>query len=43
MVGDFIIWLKRYLKQNFFCIHRYVWRGHLDFQYEQCEKCGKLK
>ena len=43
MFGDFILWLKRYLKQNFFCVHHYVWKGNLDFRYEQCDKYGKLK
>ena len=43
MIGDFILWLKKVLKQNFFCIHRYVWREYLDFRYEKCEKCCKLK
>lgn len=43
MVGDFILWLRKFLKQNFFCIHHYVWKGPLDFRYEKCDKCGKLK
>lgn len=43
MLGDFILWLRRFLKQNFFCIHHYVWCGPLDFRYEICEKCGKLR
>lgn len=43
MVGDFILWLKTFLRQNLFCIHHYVWKGPLDFRYEICDKCGKLK
>lgn len=43
MVGDFILWLKTFFGQNLFCIHHYVWKGPLDFRYEICDKCGKLR
>lgn len=46
MVGDFILFVKRILKQHIFCVHHYVWKGSAmfpEFRYEQCDKCGKLK
>ena len=46
MMGDFILFVKRILKQHVFCIHHYVRRGSAmfpEFTYEVCEKCGKLK
>ncbi len=43
MLGDFILWIKKFFKQNFFCIHEYVWEGPLDFRYEVCKKCGKFR
>lgn len=46
MFGDFILWIKKMLRQNLFCVHHYVWKGSTmfsEFRYEQCDKCGKLK
>lgn len=34
---------KEVYKAEPFCIHHYVWKGPLDFRYEICDKCGKLK
>lgn len=36
------VWLRKFLKQNFFCIHHYVWKGPIDFRYKICDKCGEL-
>lgn len=43
MFGDLYLRIKRFLHQHFFCIHNYK-RYHCgpDYQYVQCEKCGKL-
>jgi len=46
MFGDFVIYIKRILKQNFFCIHNYQPRlcitmyGMKEYRY-YCTKCGK--
>lgn len=42
MIGDLILTICRFLKQTF-CIHDYKWKGKLDWRYEECTKCGKLK
>ncbi len=42
MLGDIILWITKAIKQ-FFCLHNYRYAGKLDFRYEVCPKCDKLK
>lgn len=46
MVGDFILWCKEVLRENF-CIHDYEPFGtYKSFDigaHEKCKKCGRLK
>lgn len=42
MVGDIILKLIEFFKQTF-CIHDYKWTGKLDFRYEECTKCGRVR
>lgn len=42
MFGDFILWIKQSWKE-FWCIHDYQYTGKLDYRYEMCTKCGRLK
>lgn len=43
MIGDIILNIKTFVKQNLFCIHKYKYVGKLDFRYEICLKCDKIK
>lgn len=42
MLGDFILYLSEKIRQCF-CIHNYKHKGKLDFMYEECTKCGRVK
>lgn len=43
MIGDLYLLIKRFLHQHFFCIHNYkLYHCVPDYQFIQCEKCGKL-
>ena len=42
MFGDFILWFREKWKQ-FWCIHDYQYTGPIDYRYEMCTKCGRLK
>ena len=42
MFGDLILWIKKTWKQ-FWCIHDYQWQGKLDYRYNECTKCGRIK
>ena len=44
MLGDIILWIRRVLKQHFFCIHdykRHVLGMGKYIRYE-CTKCGRI-
>ena len=43
MIGDIILFIIKWWKQNITCIHDYKWYGTIDFRYEKCAKCDKLK
>ncbi len=47
MVGDFIIWLRTWCRQNWFCVHRYeahtIHGCDRDYDYLECTKCGKIR
>ncbi len=46
MIGDFILWIKEVLRENF-CIHDYkpfgLYRPYDVGCHEKCKKCGRLK
>ncbi len=41
MIGDFVVWFRKSWKQ-LWCIHEYVYRGHLDMRYKECVKCERV-
>lgn len=43
MIGDLILFIIRWWKQNITCIHDYKYFGTIDYRYEKCTKCDKLK
>ena len=43
MIGDFILAILKWWKQNITCIHDYKYFGTIDYRYEKCTKCDKLK
>ncbi|QOI58230.1 hypothetical protein [Enterococcus phage EFA-1] len=46
MLGDFILWCKEALRENF-CIHDYepfgAYKSYNVGAHEKCKKCGRLK
>lgn len=46
MLGDFILWCKEVLRENF-CIHDYepfgLYKSYNLGGHEKCKKCGRLK
>lgn len=46
MIGDLILWVKKFIKQNFICIHTYKKYGNTvynPYSWLECTKCGKEK
>lgn len=47
MLGDLILAIKKWLKQNVFCIHDYKKKvsGYdgIPHSWKECTKCGKIK
>lgn len=43
MIGDIILAIIKWWKQNIACIHDYKYFGPIDYRYEKCTKCDKLK
>ncbi len=45
MLGDFILFIKRILKQHIFCIHNYKLRvvGMGEHSWYECTKCGHIR
>ena len=43
MIGDLILAILKWWKQNITCIHDYKYFGTIDYRYEKCTKCDKLK
>lgn len=42
MLGDLILNITLWIKQNILCVHRYkIYHCGPDYSYIQCEKCGK--
>lgn len=43
MIGDIILTLRKWWKQNITCIHHYVYheRGY-GISYFECTKCGRI-
>lgn len=43
MIGDLILAILKWWKQNITCIHDYKYFGTIDYRYEKCTKCEKMK
>lgn len=43
MVGDFILFIQKWWKQNITCRHHYVERRNTAMAWDECEKCGRKK
>lgn len=44
MIGDLILNIKEWFRQNVFCIHDYKPTCYGDQRYyRQCTKCGRIK
>ena len=43
MIGDLTLAILKWWKQNITCIHDYQYFGTIDYRYEKCTKCDKLK
>ncbi len=43
MIGDIILAIKTWWKQNITCIHHYVRQGGCGWTYDKCTKCGRTK
>jgi len=43
MIGDIILFVKKWWKQNVTCIHHYEHRSNFAFSYDECIKCGRKK
>ena len=40
MIGNIILWVKNFTKQQF-CIHEYKIQQKGEYDWLECEKCGK--
>jgi len=44
MLGDIIIFIKNWMKENIFCRHKYIYKEINPYTaYWVCEKCGRVK
>lgn len=46
MVGDIILGIKNFFKQEILCIHEYEEKtilANVEITYKECKKCGKVK
>lgn len=43
MIGDIILFIKKWWKQNITCIHHYEHRIGAACSYDECTKCGRTK
>lgn len=43
MIGDIILFLKTWWKQNVACYHKYVYKELGRINFEECRKCGRIK
>lgn len=43
MLGDIILFLKTWWKQNVTCHHEYVYKEYGNIHFEECRKCGRIK
>lgn len=43
MIGDIILFLKTWWKQNVTCHHKYVYKEYGNIYFEECRKCGRIK
>ena len=43
MIGDIILFLKKWWKQNITCHHEYVYKEIGRIKFEECRKCRRIK
>ncbi len=43
MIGDIVLAIKKWWKQNITCIHHYVRHVGYGCSYDKCTKCGRTK
>ena len=43
MIGDIILFLKTWWKQNVTCRHKYIYKEYGRINFEECQKCGRIK
>ena len=43
MIGDIILFLKKWWKQNIICRHEYVHKELGIINFDECRKCGRIK
>lgn len=43
MIGDIILFLKTWWKQNVTCHHKYIYKEYGNIHFEECRKCGRIK
>lgn len=43
MIGDLILAIRKWWKQNITCIHDYQYFVYSGYRYQKCTKCDKLK
>ena len=43
MIGDLIIGIRTWMKQNLFCVHHYSHHIFLFIAWDECDKCGRKK
>lgn len=43
MVGDLILFMKRWIHQNLFCIHNYEEKHYSVASWSTCTKCGRIR
>lgn len=43
MIGDIILFLKKWWKQNITCHHEYVYKEIGRINFEECRKCRRIK
>ena len=43
MIGDIILFVKKWWKQNITCRHEYVHKELGRINFDECRKCGRIK
>ena len=43
MIGDIILFVKKWWKQNITCCHEYAHKELGIINFDECRKCGRIK